>query len=117
MNRSSPPIILKSSIFVLSALASSISFANETTGKQSNDEDTITLESVVVTGSRRAVKSSLGAPAPVDILSEAQLKNTGTTDLSKALTILAPSFTFPLHQMNTAHNDKILSHDHHHLLK
>ncbi|MRT39661.1 TonB-dependent receptor [Acinetobacter sp. RIT698] len=90
------PSILKSSIFVLSALTSAIAIANETPQKSNEDIDAVTLASVVVTGSRRAVKSPLDTPAPVDILSEEQLKNTGTSDLSKALTILAPSFTFPL---------------------
>ncbi|OTG84147.1 TonB-dependent receptor [Acinetobacter sp. ANC 4558] len=91
-----PSSILKSSIFILSALAGSIALANESLTPKQSEEDVITLESVVVTGSRRAVKSPLDASAPVDIISEEQLKNTGTVDLSKALTILSPSFTFPL---------------------
>lgn len=92
-----PLSILKSSLFVLSALESSIVLANETTHETVPDHvDALTLESVVVTGSRRSIKSPLDAAAPVDILSEEQLKSTGTSDLSKALAILAPSFSFPL---------------------
>ena len=58
-------------------------------------EDAITLQSVVVTGSRRAISSSLDAPAPVDILTAKELQETGATDLAAALTRLSPSVTLP----------------------
>ncbi len=88
--------ILKSSIFFLSALASSIALANEDSeNKYSVDTDAITLESVVVTGSRRAVKSSLDAPAPVDIISPQALLSTGEADLSRALAKISPSVSLP----------------------
>lgn len=87
---------LTSSVFVLSALSSAITLANDTQTTVANDEEAITLSTVVVTGTRRAVKSSLEATSPVDIITDEQLRNTGTSDLSKALAILAPSFSFPL---------------------
>lgn len=81
------------SIFVLSTLCSAIVQANETT--VSSQEDSITLQNVVVTGSRRAVSSPLQSPAPVDVLSQTTLAATGATDLSRALTSLSPSFSLP----------------------
>ncbi|OTG84149.1 TonB-dependent receptor [Acinetobacter sp. ANC 4558] len=96
MNQTRHLSILKSSVFVLSALASSITLANENSQKNNTDDvEAITLESVVVTGSRRAVKSALDAPAPVDIITPQALLNTGEFDLSKALAKISPSVTLP----------------------
>lgn len=89
------PLVLKSSLFVVSVLASSIALANEQQPLATSHEDAITLQSVVVTGSRRAVKSALEAPAPVDLISSKQLQETGEVDLSKALAKLSSSATLP----------------------
>ncbi|MDQ1207772.1 iron complex outermembrane receptor protein [Acinetobacter baylyi] len=86
--------ILHSSLFALNTLAASIAMANDQ-NNLSAKEDVITLQSVVVTGSRRAVKSSLDAPAPVDIISPQQLQQTGESDLAKALSKLSASATLP----------------------
>lgn len=86
--------ILHSSIFALSTLTASITLANDQKNLP-DKEDAITLQSVVVTGSRRAISSSLDAPAPVDILTAKELQETGATDLAAALTRLSPSVTLP----------------------
>ncbi|MFT4021298.1 MAG: TonB-dependent receptor [Acinetobacter sp.] len=89
-------LFLPASAFVLSVLSTSIAIANETTATSSvPDEDAVTLQSVVVTGSRRALKSALDAPAPVDIVSSQELQATGEADLAKALAKLTPSATLP----------------------
>ncbi len=86
--------ILHSSIFALSTLTASITLANDQKNLPEK-EDAITLQSVVVTGSRRAISNSLDAPAPVDILTAKELQETGATDLAAALTRLSPSVTLP----------------------
>lgn len=68
--------------------------ADQSVGQE--EEDSITLAAVVVTGSRRAVTSHLESHAPVDIITASELANTGATDLSKAIANLSPSFSFPL---------------------
>ncbi len=86
--------LLASSIFVLSSLASAIASANDAQ-VTANDEDVVKLSSVVVTGSRRAVNSHLDSPAPVDVISEEELLQTGAPDLARALVNLSASASLP----------------------
>ncbi|HKU43429.1 MAG TPA: TonB-dependent receptor [Polyangiales bacterium] len=51
-------------------------------------------EEVVVVGSRVKPRSDTETPSPVDVLSAEDLEKTGTTELGKALQMLAPSFNF-----------------------
>ncbi|MBJ9984753.1 TonB-dependent receptor [Acinetobacter sp. S40] len=95
MNKTLKPFVIKSSLFALSVLATSISVANGQQTPIQTEEDVITLQSVVITGSRRAVKSALEAPAPVDLISPQQLQQTGESDLAKALSKLSSSATLP----------------------
>ncbi|NBF11228.1 TonB-dependent receptor plug domain-containing protein [Pseudomonas sp. Fl4BN1] len=53
------------------------------------------LDTVVVVGTRRSDVTALESAAPVDVLSAAQLQQTGASDLSGALTALSPSFSYP----------------------
>jgi iron complex outermembrane receptor protein len=57
--------------------------------------DAVTLAGVVVTGSRRALRSALDAAAPVDIISAETLAHSGETDLSKALAKLSAAVSLP----------------------
>lgn len=86
--------ILHSSVFAFSTLTASITLANEQR-PVSEKEDVVTLQSVVVTGSRRAINSALEAPAPVDIVTAKELQETGAGDLAAALTRLSPSVSLP----------------------
>lgn len=52
------------------------------------------VEEVVVVGSRVRPRSDTQTPSPVDVLSADDLQKTGTTELGKALQMLAPSFNF-----------------------
>nr|WP_174505275.1 TonB-dependent receptor [Acinetobacter sp. Marseille-Q1620] len=96
MNLITHPVLFKTSIFGLSVLTTSITLANaREIAKQSVKDDAITLQSVVVTGSRKNIKSALEASAPVDIVSTTDLLETGESDLSKALAKLSSSATLP----------------------
>ncbi|MDF0732697.1 TonB-dependent receptor [Pseudomonas entomophila] len=53
------------------------------------------LDTVVVVGTHRSDVTALQSAAPVDVLSGEQLRETGASDLSSALTALSPSFSFP----------------------
>jgi iron complex outermembrane recepter protein len=51
-------------------------------------------QDMVVVGSRARPRSDTESPSPVDVLSVQDLQKTGTTELGKALQMLAPSFNF-----------------------
>ncbi|GAC1478923.1 MAG: TonB-dependent receptor [Gemmatimonadaceae bacterium] len=53
------------------------------------------LEAVAVTGSRAGERTIVDAAVPVDVLSAADLKNTGRTETAQQIQMLAPSFNFP----------------------
>ena len=82
-----------STAFIVSALSSSIALANEKITQ--NQEDSVQLQEVVVTGSRRTVSTPLQSHSPVDVLTAAQLQATGATTVAKALTQLSPSASLP----------------------
>lgn len=50
---------------------------------------------VVVTGTRVANRTALDTASPVDIISADAVRNSGTTELSQALSIALPSLNFP----------------------
>ena len=58
------------------------------------------LDQVVVVGSRRPDRTAVEAPVPVDVLSSEDLKNTGLTETSQIIQMLAPSFNFPRPSVN-----------------
>ncbi|MCR5880287.1 TonB-dependent siderophore receptor [Phenylobacterium sp. J367] len=53
------------------------------------------VEELVVTGTRTEGRSRLESLAPVDVINEEALRNTGTTELGAALASVAPSLDFP----------------------
>jgi len=80
------------------ALALTIVFpaAQAQTAAGATGERATELDAVVVIGSNRADKSGgLDAPAPVHLISAAQLQETHATTLNEALSRLDPSFNFP----------------------
>ncbi len=50
---------------------------------------------VVVTGTRVANRTALDTAAPIDIISAETLKNSGSTEISQALSVALPSLNFP----------------------
>ena len=53
---------------------------------------TQTLDASVVTGTRVSDRTVANAPVPVDVLTSAEIKQTGATETNQILQMLAPSF-------------------------
>src|SRR5919109_1593465 len=64
------------------------------------DQTGLALDQIVVTGTRRPDRTAVEAPVPVDVLSSEDLKNTGLTETSQVIQMLAPSFNFPRPSVN-----------------
>ncbi len=57
------------------------------------EEDTTAVqETVIITGTRRAARSAADSPAPVDVVSGAELTNQGDNDVSNILRTSVPSY-------------------------
>ncbi|MBA3318117.1 MAG: TonB-dependent receptor plug domain-containing protein, partial [Gemmatimonadales bacterium] len=55
----------------------------------------LALEEVAVIGTRAAERTSTEAPVPVDVLTAAEIRQSGRTETSQIIQSLAPSFNFP----------------------
>jgi iron complex outermembrane receptor protein len=60
----------------------------------------ISLDQVVVTGSRRTDRTVVDAPVPIDVLSSEDIQRTGYSETSEIIQMLAPSFNFPRPSVN-----------------
>jgi iron complex outermembrane receptor protein len=60
----------------------------------------ISLDQIVVTGSRRTDRTVVDAPVPIDVLSSEDIQRTGLTETSQIIQMLAPSFNFPRPSVN-----------------
>jgi len=60
----------------------------------------INIGQVVVTGTRALDRTVLEAPVPIDVLTSADIRQTGLTETSQVLQMLAPSFNFPRPSVN-----------------
>ena len=54
-----------------------------------------TLEAVTTLGTRGQERTVIDAPAPIDVLSSAEIKATGRTEPAQMIQAVAPSFNFP----------------------
>src|SRR5829696_5988649 len=54
-----------------------------------------TLEAVTTLGSRGQQRTVIDAPAPIDVLSSAEIRATGRTETAQMIQAVAPSFNFP----------------------
>ena len=54
-----------------------------------------TLEAVTTLGSRGQQRTVIDAPAPIDVLSSAEIKAAGRTETAQMIQAVAPSFNFP----------------------
>jgi iron complex outermembrane receptor protein len=63
-------------------------------------EDIIGLSKVVVVGSRADERTVVSSSAPIDVLTAADIKQTGLTETGQVLQLLAPSFNFPRPAIN-----------------
>ena len=55
----------------------------------------VSLNEVVVIGTRRTDRTVLTAPVPIDVLTAEDIEATGLTETSQIIQLLAPSFNFP----------------------
>lgn len=60
----------------------------------------IGLDHVVVTGTRATDRTVLEAPVPIDVLSATEIRETGQTEVSQVIQMLAPSINFPRPTVN-----------------
>ena len=61
--------------------------------QQSTEGDV--LDTVIVTGTRRADRTVADSPVPIDVLGAQTLENQGFTETNRVLNTLVPSFNFP----------------------
>jgi iron complex outermembrane recepter protein len=54
-----------------------------------------TLEAVTTLGTRGQERTVIDAPAPIDVLSSAEIRTTGRTETAQMIQAVAPSFNFP----------------------
>jgi iron complex outermembrane receptor protein len=59
------------------------------------NREPLALEELAVVGTRGAERTSTEAPVPVDVLTAAEIKQTGRTETAQIIQALAPSFNFP----------------------
>jgi iron complex outermembrane receptor protein len=59
------------------------------------NREALALQELAVVGTRAAERTSTDAPVPVDVLSAAEIKQTGRTETAQIIQALAPSFNFP----------------------
>ena len=70
--------------------------ANETSTLTFNLERAVaTLQAVSTVGTRGSARTVIDAPVPIDVLSAAEIKQTGRTETAQMIQALAPSFNFP----------------------
>jgi len=89
-------IKLQSAIAALTAMGtvtvSSLALAQ---GTNTGERQLRTLEEVVVTGTRVANRTNLDTTSPVDVITSESLRQSGTTELNQALSLVVPSYNFP----------------------
>ena len=59
------------------------------------DRPVTSLESVAILGTRTQGRTVMSAPVPIDVLSAAELRQTGRTETAQMLQAIAPSINFP----------------------
>ncbi len=84
------------------ALLASISFgvivpaqAQDAPVQAAAAEETDAGETIIVTGTRRTDRTIADSPVPIDVISNEALSTSGTTETSRLLNNLVPSFNFP----------------------
>jgi iron complex outermembrane receptor protein len=59
------------------------------------NREPLALQELAVVGTRAAERTSTEAPVPVDVLTAAEIKQSGRTETAQVIQALAPSFNFP----------------------
>ena len=83
------------SLAIAAALSAAPLHAQSSSAATGAQDDTQTLDAVVVTGTRVAGRSRNDTAAPVDAIGVQQLERTGSPEINQALSVALPSFNFP----------------------
>jgi iron complex outermembrane receptor protein len=59
------------------------------------DEDLVGLSEIVVLGTRRADRTVIESPVPIDIVPAAEMRQSGLTETNQMIQMIVPSFNFP----------------------
>lgn len=78
--------------FLLSSACLSLAIPALYAAPVAAQEDEAVQETVIITGTRRAERSAADSPAPVDVVSGAELVNQGDNDLSNIIRTSVPSY-------------------------
>lgn len=81
--------------------SASTAAAASSVARQDSAASVPTLDRVVALGTRRSDATALTSAAPVDVINNEELVQTGATTLNQALFQLLPSFNFPQNQSAT----------------
>jgi iron complex outermembrane receptor protein len=81
--------------FVTSTQSATITAGGTTTLDFSLTQSVATLEAVSTLGTRGEARTVIDAPVPIDVLSAAEIKQTGRTETAQMIQAIAPSFNFP----------------------
>src|SRR5690348_13097742 len=72
-----------------------ITAGQETTRDFRAERASTSLESVAIVGTRGAERTVMSAPVPIDVLSAADIQQSGRTETAQMIQAVAPSFNFP----------------------
>ena len=81
--------------FVTVADSVTITSGGTTTLDFALTQSVTTLEAVSTLGTRGEARTVIDAPVPIDVLSAAEIKQTGRTETAQMIQAIAPSFNFP----------------------
>ncbi len=76
-------ILMGASALVMTAFSTTYAFAQE---------ETVTEDKIIVTGTRRTARSAADSPAPVDVITGKEFINQGATDMTDLLRLAVPSY-------------------------
>jgi iron complex outermembrane receptor protein len=90
-----PTLRLRATLFAAASATALLAGAAHAQTAPQTAPDAAELDDVVVTGTRAPNRSRLETLAPVDVVTQEDLQNRGTTELAAALAQSVPSLTFP----------------------
>jgi iron complex outermembrane receptor protein len=90
-----PTLRLRATLFAAASATALLAGAAHAQTAPQTAPDAAELDDVVVTGTRAPNRSRLDTLAPVDVVTQEDLQNRGTTELAAALAQSVPSLTFP----------------------
>src|SRR5690606_8459629 len=97
LNQPAPPTVpesvMRNNAFLLPLLPTALLFGSLPATAQTTGDASI--EQIVVTGTRVANRSALETAVPVDVVDAEQLTQLGVSEVSQALSVTVPSFSFP----------------------